>query len=81
MIGTLRRELPDRLLTVSEHHLRHVLTEYLWHCKHRPAAVPPARSPRRKLKPARPNWSTSPTTGPAGSKSLGELTHEYYIAA
>jgi len=29
MIGTLRRELFDRLLIVDEHHLRRVLTEYL----------------------------------------------------
>jgi putative transposase len=31
MIGTLRREVLDRLLIVSEHHLREVLTEYLRH--------------------------------------------------
>jgi transposase len=31
MIGTLRRELFDRLLIVNEHHLRRVLTEYLRH--------------------------------------------------
>jgi putative transposase len=31
MIGTLRRELFDRLLIVNEHHLRQVLTEYLLH--------------------------------------------------
>jgi transposase InsO family protein len=31
MIGTLRRELLDRLLIINEHHLRHVLTEYLRH--------------------------------------------------
>ena len=31
MIGTLRRELFDRLLIVDEHHLRRVLTEYLRH--------------------------------------------------
>jgi putative transposase len=29
--GTLRRELPDRLLIVNEHHLRQVLTGYLRH--------------------------------------------------
>jgi predicted acyltransferase len=29
IIGTLRRELLDRLLIVNEHHLRQVLTEYL----------------------------------------------------
>jgi putative transposase len=31
IIGTLRRELLDRLLIVNEHHLRQVLTEYLRH--------------------------------------------------
>jgi transposase InsO family protein len=31
MIGTLRRELCDRLLIINEHHLRQVLTEYLHH--------------------------------------------------
>ena len=31
MIGTLRRELFDRLLIVDEHHPRRVLTEYLRH--------------------------------------------------
>jgi putative transposase len=31
MIGTLRREVLDRLLIVDEHHLRRVLTEYLRH--------------------------------------------------
>jgi putative transposase len=31
MIGTLRRELFDRVLIVNEHHLRRVLTEYLRH--------------------------------------------------
>ena len=31
MIGTLRREVLDRLLIVNEHHLRQVLAEYLRH--------------------------------------------------
>jgi len=31
MIGTLRRELLDRMLIVNEHHLRQVVTEYLIH--------------------------------------------------
>jgi hypothetical protein len=31
VIGTLRRELFDRLLIINEHHLRQVLTEYLRH--------------------------------------------------
>jgi putative transposase len=31
MIGTLRRELLDRILIVNEHHLRQVVAEYLIH--------------------------------------------------
>jgi len=31
MVGTLRRELLDRMLIVNERHLRRVLTEYLSH--------------------------------------------------
>jgi transposase InsO family protein len=31
IIGTLRREVLDRLLIGNEHHLRQVLTEYLLH--------------------------------------------------
>jgi putative transposase len=31
MVGTLRREVLDRLLIFNEHHLRRVLTEYLQH--------------------------------------------------
>jgi putative transposase len=31
MLGTLRRELLDRMLIVNEHHLRPVVTEYLIH--------------------------------------------------
>jgi hypothetical protein len=31
MIGTLRRELLDRVLTVNERHLRRVVTVYLSH--------------------------------------------------
>jgi putative transposase len=39
MIGTLRRELLDRILIVNEHHLRRILATYLYHfntaCPHR----------------------------------------------
>jgi putative transposase len=31
MIGTLRRELLDRVLVVNERHLRRILTSYLHH--------------------------------------------------
>ena len=31
MIGTLRRELLDRILIVNERHLRRIFTDYLHH--------------------------------------------------
>jgi putative transposase len=52
MIGTLRREVFDRLLIVNEHHLRRVLTEYLLHYNtarpHRSLGqLAPAQAPTR----------------------------------
>lgn len=48
MIGTLRRELPGRLLIVNEHYLRRVPTGYLQHCN---AARPgPRRTHPRVLR-------------------------------
>jgi hypothetical protein len=66
IIGTLRRELLDRLLIVNEHHLRWVLTEYLRHyntARHR--ALGQLTSGHR-------NRSTSPSTGSAGNKSSAD---------
>jgi putative transposase len=41
MIGTLRRELLDRLLIINEHHLRQILTQYLRHYNNaRPSPCP-----------------------------------------
>jgi putative transposase len=73
IIGTLRRELLDRLLIVNEQHLR-VLTEYQQHYNaarpHRTA--PSASSPLPKPAAGHPNRSTSPTTGSAGNKSSAD---------
>jgi putative transposase len=80
MIGTLRRELFDRLLIVNEHHLRRVLTEYLIHYNtarpHRtlgqlPPAQAHARLPQIDLAEYRVRRK----------QVLGGLTHEYQIAA
>jgi putative transposase len=54
IIGTLRRELFNRLLIVNPHHLRRVLTQYLRHYKHSPAAPFP--------RPAHPGSSSHPAT-------------------
>ncbi len=68
MIGTLRREVFDRLLIVIEHHLRRVLTEYLRHYNAASRTVPSASSHRLKLTPGH-RRSTSPSTGSAENKS------------
>jgi putative transposase len=76
MIGTLRRELLDRVLIVNEDHLRRVLTEYLRHYHE-------ARPHRAlgQLAGTRP-----PEINLAGHRIrrkqvLGGLTYEYQIAA
>ena len=81
IIGTLRRELLDRVLIINEHHLRRALAEYLRHYND-------AR-PHRSLGQLTP---TQAGTGPPEPVNLAEvrirrkqvlggLTHEYYIAA
>jgi putative transposase len=80
MIGTLRRELFDRLLIVNEHHLRQVLTEYLRHYNaarpHRALGqLTPAQAPTRPLQM---NLAEHRIRR---KQILGGLTHEYQIAA
>jgi hypothetical protein len=80
-IGTLRRELLDRLLIVNEYHLRHVLTEYLRHCN--------TARPDRSLGQLTPAQADSHPPDPVNlaehrirrKQVLGGLTREYYIAA
>jgi hypothetical protein len=81
IIGTLRRELFDRLLIVNEHHLRRVLTEYLRHYN----AARPHRS-LGQLTPARVDTQRPEPINLAEyrihrKQVLDGLTHEYYIAA
>ena len=80
MIGTLRREVFDRLLIVNEHHLRRVLTEYLLHYN--------TARPHRSLGPLAPAQADTrpPEINLAEyrirrKQVLGGLTHEYQIAA
>jgi len=80
MIGTLRREVFDRLLIVNEHHLRRVLTEYLLHYN----TARPHRS-LGQLAPAQAH-TRPPKINLAGHRIcrkqvLGGLTSEYQIAA
>jgi putative transposase len=80
MTGTLRREIPGRLLIINEHHLRQVLTEYLQHYNtarpHRALGqLPPAQAgappPQIKLAHYRIRRKQVP----------GGLTSEYHVAA
>ena len=80
MIGTLRRELFDRLLIVNEHHLRRVLTEYLIHYNtarpHRTLGqLPPAQAHARLAQIDLAEYRVR------RKQVLGGLTHEYQIAA
>jgi putative transposase len=80
IIGTLRRELFDRLLIVNEHHLRQVLTEYLQHYNtgrpHRALGqLAPAQAHTR---PPQINLAEHRIRR---KQILGGLTHEYQIAA
>ena len=80
MIGTLRRELLDRVLIVNEHHLRRVLTEYPRHYN----AARPHRA-LGQLAPAQAGTRT-PEINLAEHRVrrkqvLGGLIHEYQIAS
>ena len=80
-IGTLRRELLDRVLIADEHHLRRVLAEYLQYYN----TARPHRS-LGQLTPAQADTSPPEPVNLAehriGRKQiLAGLTHEYYIAA
>jgi transposase InsO family protein len=81
VIGTLRREVLDRLLVVNERHLRQVLTEYLRHYN--------TARPHRFLGQLTPAQAATCPPEPVNlakhrvrrKQVLGGLTSEYYIAA
>jgi putative transposase len=80
IIGILRREVPDRLLIVNEHHLRQVLTEYLRHYNtarpHRALGqLTPAHAPSQ---PPKINLTEHRIRR---KQVLGGLTHAYQTAA
>jgi putative transposase len=81
IIGTLRRELLDRLLIINEHHLRELLVEYLRHYN--------TTRPHRALSQLAPAQVGTTPPEPVNlaehrihrKQVLGGLTHEYYVAA
>ena len=80
IIGTLRRELLDRLLIVNEHHLRQVLTEYLQHYNAgRPHCALGELAPAQAH--TRPPQINLAEHRIRRKQVLGGLTHEYQVAA
>ena len=80
-IGTLRREVFDRLLVVHEHHLRWLLIEYLrYYNSTRPhrafGQLTPAQAETRPREPI--NLARHQI---CRKQVLGGLIHEYQIAA
>ena len=77
MVGTLRRELLDRILIVNQAHLRRVLNKYLIHDNgHRPHRTLGQRPPN----PAIP--TTPPVDGPVRRHQiLSGLINEHHRAA
>jgi putative transposase len=81
MIGTLRREVPGRLLIVNQQHLRRVLTGYLMHYN--------TARPHRALGQLSPGQADARPPEPVNlaevricrKQVLDGLTHEYYVAA
>jgi transposase InsO family protein len=81
MMGTLRRELLDRILVVNERHLRRILTIYLHHFN----IARPHRT-LRQLTPAQADTQPPPAINLADHQVrrrpiLDGLTSEYQIAA
>jgi putative transposase len=73
-IGTVRRELLDRILIVNRHHLEHVLTEYVAHfTPHRPHRALHQAAPLRPLPPP----ASPPNLHLRRHDRLGGLIHEY----
>ena len=72
-IGTLRRELLDRILILNRRHLEHVLTEYTMHFnQHRPHRTLQHAAPLRPLH--RPRHSSASASTPRSARGL---IHEY----
>ena len=73
-IGTIRRELLDRVLIINRHHLETVLAEYVAHSNdHRPHRTLNQAAPLRPLPPP----ASSPQLRLRRHDRLGGLIHEY----
>ncbi|WP_238412669.1 integrase core domain-containing protein [Saccharothrix deserti] len=76
-VGTIRREVTDRLLIVNERHLRSVLDRYVSHYNHRRPHQARQLTPPRPDRPIPQSSRTSVRRQPI----LGGLINEYEPAA
>jgi putative transposase len=77
-VGSVRRELLDRILIINQRHAAVVLSEYAEHYNnHRPHRALGQAAPLRPL----PQRTTSATTGVRRRDRLGGLLHEYQQVA
>ena len=77
MIGTLRRELLDRILIVNQAQLRRLLNEYLTHYNdHRPHRTREQRPPNHRGSVPPPSEASIRRT-----QILGGLINEYHSTA
>ncbi len=77
-VGTIRRELLDRLLIINQRHAAAVLTQYAEHYNnHRPHRALGQAAPLRP----RPQRTTSDTNAVQRRDRLGGLLHEYQQVA
>jgi transposase InsO family protein len=77
-VGTIRRELLDRLLIINQRHAAAVLTQYAEHYNnHRPHRALGQAAPLRPL----PQRTTSDTNAVQRRNRLGGLLHEYQQVA
>jgi putative transposase len=82
LVGTLRRELLDRVLILGERHLRAVLTEYQAHYnKARPHQASPSTSPTTNLTLPRATVTDIDTRQIRRKPVLDGLINEYMRAA
>jgi len=79
VIGTLRRELPDRTLILGERHLAVVLREYLIHDhRHRPHQ---SRQQRPRDIETQPVWAVAGLRSVRRRPVVAGLINEYHRAA
>jgi putative transposase len=81
VVGTLRREVLDRILIYNEAHTAEVLAEYKHYNQHRPPPVPAAAPPDSAEPPASATVTDLQAHRIRRQPVLGGLFNEYRLAA